>query len=190
MLERRLKDLGLVLPEPPRMPVGVVTAFSWVRVVGDRVLVSGHGPQNLDGSPAGPFGRVPTEVGLELAAKSARLAALSVLASVRAAIGDLDLVTAWVTVTGFVQAEPGYAQTTRSGQRILRRDPRRVRGGGRSARQNRDRRGGAAAEPARRRRRRAPVPDAVIARTLQTRVHPRRTHRVRGRRRGASHVPG
>jgi enamine deaminase RidA (YjgF/YER057c/UK114 family) len=112
MLERRLKDLGLVLPEPPRMPVGVVTAFSWVRVVGDRVLVSGHGPQNLDGSPAGPFGRVPTEVGLELAAKSARLAALSVLASVRAAIGDLDLVTAWVTVTGFVQAEPGYAQTT------------------------------------------------------------------------------
>jgi enamine deaminase RidA (YjgF/YER057c/UK114 family) len=112
VLDGRLMELGLVLPEPPRMPVGVATAFSWVRVVGDRVLVSGHGPQSLDGSPAGPFGRVPTDVSLEQATKSARLAALSVLSSIRAAIGDLDLVTAWVSVTGFVQADPGYAQTT------------------------------------------------------------------------------
>lgn len=112
MFESRLTELGLVLPEPPKMPTGVATAFSWVRLVGDRVLVSGHGPQNLDGSPAGPFGQVPTQVGMEQAVDSARLTALSVLASIRAAIGDLDLVTAWVTVTGFVQAEPGYAQTT------------------------------------------------------------------------------
>ena len=94
------------------MPVGVATAFSWVRLVGDRVLVSGHGAQSLDGSPAGPFGQVPTAVSLEQAVESARRAALSVLASVQAAIGDLDRVTAWVTVTGFVQAEPGYARTT------------------------------------------------------------------------------
>jgi enamine deaminase RidA (YjgF/YER057c/UK114 family) len=112
MFSSRLQNLGLILPEPPTMPAGVVTAFSWVRLVGDRVLVSGHGPQRLDGTPAGPFGRVPTEVSLEEAAESARLAALSVLASTQAAIGDLDRVTAWVTVTGFVQAEPGYAKTT------------------------------------------------------------------------------
>ncbi len=94
------------------MPAGVATTFSWVRVVGERVLVSGHGPQAADGSPAGPFVPVPAEVTLEQATDSARLAALSVLASVRAAIGDLDRITAWVTVTGFVQAEPGYAKTT------------------------------------------------------------------------------
>jgi enamine deaminase RidA (YjgF/YER057c/UK114 family) len=94
------------------MPVGVVTAFSWVRLIGDRVMVSGHGPQCPDGTPAGPFGRVPTEVTLEKTVESARLAALSVFASTRAAIGDLDRVTAWVAVTGFVQAEPGYAKTT------------------------------------------------------------------------------
>ena len=112
MFMSRLQDLGLELPKAPTMPVGVVTAFSWVRLVGDRVLVSGHGPQRLDGTPGGPFGRVPTDVSLEEAVESARLAALSVLASTRAAIGNLDRVTAWVTVTGFVQAEPGYAKTT------------------------------------------------------------------------------
>jgi enamine deaminase RidA (YjgF/YER057c/UK114 family) len=108
----RLRTLGLTLPAVPQMPPGVVTAFSWVRVHSDRVLVSGHGPQNSDGSPAGPFGRVPDEVSLEQAQQSARLAALSVIASVEDAVGDLDAVDAWLSVTGFVQAEPGYARTT------------------------------------------------------------------------------
>lgn len=94
------------------MPQGVVTTFSWVRIVGTRVLVSGHGPQAADGSPAGPFGRVPDQVSLEQAQASARLAALSVMSSVRAAVGDLDRIAAWVAVSGFVQAEAGYAQTT------------------------------------------------------------------------------
>ena len=94
------------------MPAGVVTTFSWVRVLGGRVLVSGHGAQNPDGSPAGPFGRVPDQVSAEQATASARLAALSVLASVRDAVGDLDRISAWASVTGFVQARPGYAATT------------------------------------------------------------------------------
>jgi enamine deaminase RidA (YjgF/YER057c/UK114 family) len=111
-VDDRLRELGWSLPEIPRMPAGVVTTFSWVRLVGDRVLVSGHGPQNPDGSPAGPFGRVPDEVSAEQAMQSARLAALAVISSVRGVIGDLDQIDAWVTVTGFVQAQPGYAQTT------------------------------------------------------------------------------
>jgi enamine deaminase RidA (YjgF/YER057c/UK114 family) len=111
-IDDRLLELGLVLPAIPKMPAGVATTFSWVRILGDRVLVSGHGPQNPDGSPAGPFGRVPDQVTAEQAMESARRAALSVLASVRGAVGDLDRIAAWATVTGFVQAEPGYAQTT------------------------------------------------------------------------------
>jgi enamine deaminase RidA (YjgF/YER057c/UK114 family) len=108
----RLSDLGLILPQVPRMPAGVETTFSWVRVLGDRVLVSGHGPQNPDGSPAGPFGRVPDQVSAEQATESARLAALSVIASVRDVIDDLDRISAWASVTGFVQAQPGYPATT------------------------------------------------------------------------------
>ena len=34
------------------------------------------------------------------------------LTSVKRAIDELDRITAWVSVTGFVQAQPGYAQTT------------------------------------------------------------------------------
>lgn len=108
----RLLELGLTLPAAPNMPASVVTTFRWVRTCGDRILVSGHGPQEADGSPAGPFGRVPDQVSLEQAQRSARLAALSVIASVQAAVGDLDRIDAWLTVTGFVQAEPGYAKTT------------------------------------------------------------------------------
>jgi enamine deaminase RidA (YjgF/YER057c/UK114 family) len=111
-VEQRLDDLGFELPSTPRMPPGVTITLSWVRVIGNRVLVSGHGPQTPDGSPAGPFGRVPDQITLEQAQASARLTALSVIGSVRDAIGDLDRIAAWVTVSGFVQAQPGYAQTT------------------------------------------------------------------------------
>lgn len=111
-IRERLHALDLSLPAVPQMPAGVATTFSWVRVFGDRVLVSGHGPQSPDGSPAGPFGRVPDEVTLQQAQRSARLAALSVIASVQDAVSDLDRLDAWLSVTGFVQAQPGYGQTT------------------------------------------------------------------------------
>ena len=55
---------------------------------------------------------MPDQVTIEQAQASARLTALSVISSVQDAVGDLDRVGAWVTVSGFVQAEPGYAQTT------------------------------------------------------------------------------
>lgn len=110
--EARLRELNLALPAPPSMPSGVATTFSWVRVAGSRVLISGHGAQQSDGSPEGPFGRVPDVVTLEQACASARSAALSVIGSVRHAIGDLDRIEAWLTVSGFVNATPGYARTT------------------------------------------------------------------------------
>lgn len=106
----RLRERGLVLPAP--MSAGIRTTFAWVRVVGPRVLVSGHGALQADGAPSGPFGRVPDEVSLEQAQTSARLAALAVLSSVQRAVGDLDRVAAWVTVSGYVNARPGYDQTT------------------------------------------------------------------------------
>ncbi len=111
-VDERLADLGLVLPAAPAMPPGVRISFSWVRVVGARVIVSGHGAQAPDGSPQGPFGRVPDVVSLEQAQVSARAAALSVISSVQRAIGDLDRIEAWLSVSGFVNTVPGYPQTT------------------------------------------------------------------------------
>jgi enamine deaminase RidA (YjgF/YER057c/UK114 family) len=111
-VEERLSNLGLALPEEIKLPPGVDIPFQWVRVKGTRALVSGHGALAPDGSPIGPFGRVPSEVPLEAAQQSARLTALAILSSLKRAVGNLDRVTAWLTVSGFVNADPGYPQTT------------------------------------------------------------------------------
>jgi enamine deaminase RidA (YjgF/YER057c/UK114 family) len=86
--------------------------FAWVRVHGDRVLLSGHGALGPDGTPQGPFGKVPSEITVEAAQDSARLATLAMLSSLRAALGDLSRVAAWLTVSGYVNADPGFPGTT------------------------------------------------------------------------------
>jgi enamine deaminase RidA (YjgF/YER057c/UK114 family) len=111
-IETRLADLGLTLPAAPKLPSGVTISFEWVRIQGKRAFISGHGPLAPDGTPVGPFGKVPSEVPLDAAQESARLTALAVLAGLKVAIGDLDRIAAWGMVNGFVNAEPGYEQTT------------------------------------------------------------------------------
>lgn len=110
--ERRLIDLGLKLPAEPVAPPEVRIAFEWVRVVGDRCMLSGHGALGVNGVPTGPFGKVPTAVTLADAQASARLAGLAMLSALRRSIGTLDRVRAWLVVNGFVNADEGYAQTT------------------------------------------------------------------------------
>lgn len=111
-IETKLKELGLVLPQAPRLPPGITISFAWTRVRGNRVYVAGHSAQNPDGSPGGPFGKVPSEVSFEAAQQGARDTALAVLGSLQRELGDLDRVTAWLMVEGMVNADPGYAQTT------------------------------------------------------------------------------
>jgi enamine deaminase RidA (YjgF/YER057c/UK114 family) len=111
-IEQRLKQLGLVLPEPTKVPPGVQIPFAWVRLHGDRAYVSGHGPLNRDGSPAPPFGRVGAEVSAEQGYAAARLASLSILSSLKHSLGDLDRITAWLLVSGMVNVAPGFTQTT------------------------------------------------------------------------------
>jgi len=111
-VEARLAGRGLVLPPEPEVPPGVTIPFCWVRVRRRRGFLSGHGALSPDGAPLGPFGSVPSQVSLEQAQTSACSALLSMLATLKRAIGDLDDVAAWLTVNGFVNADPGYAQTT------------------------------------------------------------------------------
>jgi enamine deaminase RidA (YjgF/YER057c/UK114 family) len=109
-VEAKLEELGLALPEVVKTPPGVELPFSWVRVRGNRAYVSGHGAQNPDGTLAGPFGKVGAEVSPEEGYRAARLTALSVLASLKRELGDLDRVTAWLRVFGMVNAAPGFTQ--------------------------------------------------------------------------------
>lgn len=107
-IESRLSELGLVLPAPMVLPPGVSLPFPWVRVHGHRAFISGHGPLNADGSLAGPLGKVGLEVTPEQAQVAARLVGLSILASLKRELGDLDRVTAWLRVLGMVNSAPGF----------------------------------------------------------------------------------
>jgi hypothetical protein len=111
-IEQRLAWLGLQLPPAPEAPPGFRFSFSWCRLSGNRALLSGHGALAADGTPIGPFGKVPSEVPMEEAQQSARGAAVAMLGSLKRALGDLDRITAWLIAYGMVNADPGYPETT------------------------------------------------------------------------------
>ena len=107
-VEERLTALGLILPPPIKPPTGVVLPFQFVRLIGNRALISGHGPQNPDGSMAAPLGKVGSELTLEQGYVAARLTGLSILSSLKRALGDLDRIAAWGRVFGMVNSAPGF----------------------------------------------------------------------------------
>ncbi len=107
-IEERLTKLGLEMPEPMQPPPGVVLPFEPVRILGNRALISGHAPQNPDGSIAGPLGKLGRELTVAQGYQAARLTALSVLGSLKRTLGDLDRVTAWVRVFGMVSSAEGF----------------------------------------------------------------------------------
>jgi len=110
IIEAKLRAMELALPEPLRLPPGVALPFPWVRVRGNRAYVSGHGPQNPDGSLAEPLGKVGLEVSVHQATHLARLTALAILGSLKRELGELDRVSAWLRVFGMVNSAPGFNQ--------------------------------------------------------------------------------
>lgn len=108
--EERLEELGLKLPAASRVPDGVHLPFSFVNVRGNRVMFSGHPRSAADGSIAGPFGIVGTDLSTDQAYAEARGIALSVLADIRAEIGELSRITGWSRVFGMVASAPGYTE--------------------------------------------------------------------------------
>lgn len=107
-IQARLSTLGLVLPAATRPPPGVVLPFEAVRIVGTRALISGHGPTLLDGSIAGPLGKLGGELTVEQGYAAARLTGLAILGSLQRALGDLDRIAAWGRVFGMVNSAPGF----------------------------------------------------------------------------------
>jgi len=85
--ERRLKELGIKLPEPPE-PFG-----TYVEAVqtGNLLFLTGMLP--TEGRVAKFIGRVGAELDVEAGRKAAYLAALNVLAVARKHLGSLDKVT-------------------------------------------------------------------------------------------------
>lgn len=100
-IEDRLKTLGVVLPQP-NAPVANYVPF--VRT-GPLLHISGQVSLDAEGGIKGVVGR---EVDLETAQKAARLCGLSLIAQMKAALGDLDGVVRVVKLGGFVQAAEDF----------------------------------------------------------------------------------
>lgn len=106
-IESKLERLGHTLPAPITPPGN----YEPVKVHGGIAYISGHGP--FDGPAPVVQGTVGRDLTLEEGYRAAGLTALSILASLRLALGDLDRVTEWLKVVGYVQSAPGFEQNAK-----------------------------------------------------------------------------
>jgi enamine deaminase RidA (YjgF/YER057c/UK114 family) len=104
MIDRRLQDLNLQLPEP------TPSLYQYVPVMihNGVAYISGQVPR-VDGDI--PYtGKVGEEVSIEQAQELAEICVLKGLSSLKAAIGSLDRVEQILKVTGYVQSAAGFSQ--------------------------------------------------------------------------------
>ncbi|MDO6616561.1 MULTISPECIES: RidA family protein [Pacificibacter] len=108
--EQKLVALGLVLPAPTNTPAGLHLPFVPVNVRGAQVFISGHPKTSPQGEIIGPYGQVGRDLTTEDAQLAARDIALTVLANLKAEIGELSRVTGWGRVYGMVNSAPAYSE--------------------------------------------------------------------------------
>jgi enamine deaminase RidA (YjgF/YER057c/UK114 family) len=104
MIERKLAELGLHLPEAAK------PSFLYVSVVvhGNVAYVSGQLPKV--GGDVWTTGKVGAEVSTDDAKEAARICVLQALAVLREALGSLDRVERVLKVNGYVASAPGFDQ--------------------------------------------------------------------------------
>jgi enamine deaminase RidA (YjgF/YER057c/UK114 family) len=103
-IEARLDSLGLRLPAP-LIPPG---NFELVKIHNGLAYIAGHGP--FDGPTPLVQGLVGRDLTVDEGYHAARLTALSMLASLKHELGDLDRVTQWIRAVGYVHCDADFAQ--------------------------------------------------------------------------------
>lgn len=104
MIEKRLDELGIVLPVPPK-PAG-----SYIQVVKTRNLLFVSGQIPMKEGKVVFQGKVPTNVSIEDAQKAAKLCIINVLAQLKAELGTLDKISRIVKVSGFVNSSQDFIE--------------------------------------------------------------------------------
>ena len=102
-VEKRLAELGIVLPEPVA-PVANYVPF--VRT-GNFMVVSGQLCLDAEGKLVAK-GQLGGGVSIDAGIKAARACAINVLAQLKAALGDLDKIARVVRLGGFINSAPGF----------------------------------------------------------------------------------
>ena len=98
IIEKRLKELGLDLPEP-KPPVG---NYLGCKTMGKFLYASGR--------VSDLFGEVGTEVTEDQAKEAARDTVLVILSIIKKDIIDLDQIDGVLKVTGFIRSSPGFTR--------------------------------------------------------------------------------
>lgn len=102
--EKQLKKLGITL-FPPVAPIANYVKF--VRV-GNLLYLSGHGPDKPEGGQI--FGKIGKDLSVEDGQHAARLTGISLISTLKAAVGDLNNIKRIVKVSGFVNSADGFGQ--------------------------------------------------------------------------------
>lgn len=103
-IEARLEKMGLSLPQPIVPPGN----YEPVVVHGGLAYIAGHGP--FDGPTPLVQGLVGADLTLDQAYDAARLTALAILASLKRELGNLDRITQWLRVVGYVHCVANFQQ--------------------------------------------------------------------------------
>lgn len=98
--EARLSELGIVLPPAPQPLAKYTTRVE----VGELLFVSGHGPAQ------GSTGKLGRDLDVPQGQEAARQTGLSMLATVRDALGTLDRVVRVVQIVGMVNCTPDFVE--------------------------------------------------------------------------------
>lgn len=103
MIEEKIKSIGINIPVPPT-PAG-----SYIPLVktGNLLYVSGQIP--LQDGKVVFTGKVSDE-NIETAQKSARICAINILAQLKKELGDLEKISRFVRLSGFVNSVPEFTQ--------------------------------------------------------------------------------
>jgi enamine deaminase RidA (YjgF/YER057c/UK114 family) len=103
-VEQRLADLGLTLPPPGATSGRYAKAVRW----GDLLFVSGHLPDSSE--PPIHVGKLGRDLTTPQGYEAARQAGLSLLASVRTAVGDLNRVRGVLKLFGMVNSTESFIE--------------------------------------------------------------------------------
>ena len=103
-VELKLKELGILLPEPAKP----VAAYIPAKQSGKLVFTAGQLPM-VNGELIST-GLVGQDVEVEDANKAARVCTLNALAAIKGVIGDLDRIKQIVRLVGYVASVPTFTQ--------------------------------------------------------------------------------
>ncbi len=102
--EERLKELNIILPEPPQPVANYVNGVR----AGNLIFLAGKGPKRADGTEL--RGKLGQDITIEQGYEGARITAINQLSVLKEMLGDLRKVKRIVKVLGMVNSDPSFVE--------------------------------------------------------------------------------